>query len=187
MPLHPAELRRGRIVLALFPFAAQFPVQLADGGGVDTVEEYAALRRGRPTPVAVDARLRPVLLLHDRTRGEHGDVVCLRISSVKESVRANASFSRIERHEHPFFFHLPSALRRYGLAEDSVIALSSIGTVHKSAILGPRHVGELTRHEMQVISERLVRILSLDLSPAIAARARELVVRLAQRGGFGAG
>jgi len=78
-------------------------------------------------------------------------------------------------------------LRRYGLAEDSVIALSSVGTVHKSAILGPRHVGELTRHEMQVISERLARILSLDLSPAIAARARELVVRLVQRGGSGGG
>jgi len=187
VPLPVAELRRGRIALALFPFAAQFPLQFADGGGIDTVEEYAALRRGRPTPVAVDARLRPVLLLHDRTRGEHGDIVCLRISSVKESVRANAAFSRIERHEHPFFFHLPSMLRRYGLAEDSVIALSSVGTVHKSAILGPRHVGELTRHEMQVISERLARILSLDLSPAIAARARELVVRLVQRGGSGGG
>jgi mRNA-degrading endonuclease toxin of MazEF toxin-antitoxin module len=184
VPLAVSELRRGRVVLALFPFAAQFPVRLARGGEVRTIEEYAAEQRGRPTSVATDARLRPVLLLHDRTRGEHGDVVCLRISSVKDSVRANTSFRRIERNEHPFFFHLPSALRRYGLSDDSVIALSSIGTVHKSAILGPRHVGELTRGEMQVVSERLVRILSLDLGPLIAVQARELVRRLARRQGM---
>jgi mRNA-degrading endonuclease toxin of MazEF toxin-antitoxin module len=187
MPLSVAELRRGRIVLALFPFAAQFPVRLPRGGEIPTVEEYAALRRGSPTGVAVDARLRPVLLLHDRTRGEHGDVVCLRISSVKDAVRASPSFSRIERHEHPFFFLLASTRRRYGLLEDSVIALSSIGTVHKSALLGPRHVGELTSSEMRVISERLARILSLDLSAAVAARARELVIRVARRGGSGTG
>jgi hypothetical protein len=58
-----------------------------------------------------------------------------------------------------------------------VIALSSIGAVHKSAILGPRHVGELTARELQVVSERLWRLLSLDLAPRIAASARELLRR----------
>lgn len=180
MPLPDEELRRGRIVFALFPFAAQFPAQLAQRK-VRTVEEWAASHRGRSTSLSVGARLRPVLLLHDRTRGEYGDVVCLRISSVKDPMRARPSFPRIERNEHPLFFHMLSSVRRYGLVEESVVALSSIGAVHKSAILGPRYVGELTRREMQLISERLSRIFSLDLAPLVAAQARELVLRLARR------
>jgi mRNA-degrading endonuclease toxin of MazEF toxin-antitoxin module len=80
------------------------------------------------------------------------------------------------RGEHGFVFHLPVS-PRYGLPHESVIALSSIGTVHKRAILGPRHVGELDVSEMRVISERLRVVLSLDLAPEIAAKARELLHR----------
>ncbi len=56
-----------------------------------------------------------------------------------------------------------------------MIAISSVGTIHKSAVL--RHVGELGRHEMQIVNERLARALSLDLSAHIAAQARELFRR----------
>ena len=182
MPLQAAELKRGRIVLALFPFASAFPVRLADGSGIDTIDELMAARRGAPTSLGVDARVRPVLLLHNRTRGPYGDVICLRINTVKPPMRRGGSWSRIERHEHPFFFHLSSDVRRYGLREDSVIALSSLGAIHKSAIAGPRSIGELTTPEMQAISERLARLLSLDLAPFIAAKAQELLRRLGQQG-----
>jgi hypothetical protein len=182
MPLPASELRRGRIVLALFPFAAAFPLRLADGRKVDSVESYGKLYRGAPTGLVVDARIRPVLLLHDRTRGPHGDVVCLRINSVKAAMRQLDSWARITGHDHPFFFHLPVENARYGLSEESVIALSSIGTVHRTAIAGRLPIGELTTHELQVISERLARLLSLDLAPLIAAQARELLRRLPQRG-----
>lgn len=181
MPPQVTELRRGRIVLALFPFAAAFPLRLADGREVDSVESYGKLRRGASTELVLDARIRPVLLLHDRTRRPHGDVVCLRINSVKAAMRERDSWARVADHQHPFFFHLPVEHPRYGLNEESVIALSSIGAVHKSAIAGRGAIGELSTPEMQVVSERLARILSLDLAPLIAAQARELLRRLTQR------
>ena len=181
MPLATSELRRGRIVLALFPFAAAFPARLADGSATSSIDEYVELRRGAATSILAEAQLRPVLLLHDQTRGPYDDVVCLRINSVKAAMRTSASWSRIVRHEHPFFFHLPLERHRYGLAEESVIALPAIGAIHKSAIAGRRTVGELSTHEMQVVSERLVRLLSLDIAPLVAAQARELLQRLGRQ------
>jgi mRNA-degrading endonuclease toxin of MazEF toxin-antitoxin module len=71
------------------------------------------------------------------------------------------------------FFHLPAG--RYGLPEESIIALSSVSSVHKSAVW--RVVGSVTLHEMQIVNERLRTVLSLDLAPLIATRARELLKR----------
>jgi hypothetical protein len=177
VPIDPRELRRGRICLAVFPFAPEFPLTLADRSVVESVEEWARTLKGSPGTVVTEARLRPVLLLHDRTRAEHGDVVCLRINTVKPGLRAETeTWTRIERHEHPFFFHLPASVARYKLREDSVIALSSLGSVHRSAILGATG-GELSEHEMQIVSERLARLIELDLAPKIAAAARELIRR----------
>ncbi|MGH3110382.1 MAG: type II toxin-antitoxin system PemK/MazF family toxin [Gaiellaceae bacterium] len=179
MPLPVAELRRGRVVLALFPFASSFPLRTADGRTLTTVEDFARSHRGAATGVVAEGRIRPVLLLHDRTRGEHGDVLCLRISSVKAPMRESESWPRLVAQEHPLFLHLPPTAR-YGLREESVIALSSIGAVHKSAIAGRAPVGTLDHGEMRIVSERLARLLSLDLGPLVAAQARELVLRLAK-------
>jgi mRNA-degrading endonuclease toxin of MazEF toxin-antitoxin module len=181
VPAAPVELRRGRIFYGLFPFASRFPLTFGEGDAwveAPDIETYARARRGEPTRIVAEARLRPILLLHDGTRGEHEDVVCLRINAVKRRHRRDrATWDRIERNEHLLFFHLPARPERYGLPAESIIALASIGTVHKSAILGPRHVGELTARELQVVSERLWRLLSLDLAPQIAASARELLRR----------
>lgn len=184
MPLDPAELRRGRIVYAIYPFAAAFPATMEHEGEfieVASVEEMAQLRKGNPTKLITEVRLRPILLLHDGTRGEHGDVLCLRINTVKPKHRQDTTtWRKVENHEHPFFFHLPKD-PRYGLPEESVIALASVGAINKSAIvrLAPR--GELNIHEMQIISERLHSALALDLARQLAARAKAPVARLAQR------
>lgn len=180
MPLDPAELRRGRIVWAVYPFAAEFPATILDDGveaSVSTVDEYARLRKGTATRLVTEVRLRPILLLHDGTRGDHDDVACLRINTVKPKHRAHtASWRRIQEHEHPFFFHLPEE-GPHGLPGESVISLTSIGTVHKSAIARLQPAGSLNEHEMQVISERLRTVLSLDLSRQLAEQARELLRR----------
>lgn len=161
----------------MFPFAPSFPLQLRDGTTLESVEQWARRLRGGSTEVVAEARLRPVLLLHDRTRPEHGGVLCLRINSVKPQLRADGqAWSRIERGEHPFFMLLPKSEPRYRLLADSVIAVSSLGAVHRSAILSPTG-GELSAHEMQGLSERLARVLELDLAPKIAARALELLRR----------
>jgi len=175
VPTPPGELRRGRIVYALFPFASDFPLELADGGTHQTVEEFARAHRGSPAKLVVEARLRPVLLLHDGTRGEHGDVACLRVNSVKPSLkRSERMWERILDQRHPFFFHVPAG--RYGLSSESVIAIGAIGTVNKSALVG-RPVGALTQNEMQEVNERLARVLQLELAPLISARAVELLRR----------
>jgi hypothetical protein len=180
VPIDRRNLRRGRICLAVFPFAPAFPLRLADATSLDGVEQWAARFRGRPAEVVSEARLRPVLLLHDRTRAEHGDVICLRINAVKPELKRSPDvWNRIERQQHPLFFHLPRSVDRYRLLDDSVIALASLGSVHRSAILAPTG-GELSREEMQTISERLARLIELDLAPRIAALARELL----RRGGF---
>lgn len=181
MPLDPADLRRGAIVYAIYPFAADFPVKILKAGkltAIESVEQFARLRGGQATRLVTEVRLRPILLLHEGTRGEHQDVICLRINTVKPTHRRHErAWRQIESHEHPFFFHLPPDEPRYGLREESVIALASLGTINKGAILGPRSVGHLTRHEMQIISQRLARLLSLDLAPQIASRAQELLRR----------
>jgi mRNA-degrading endonuclease toxin of MazEF toxin-antitoxin module len=175
MPAHPDDLRRGRIVYGLFPFVAKFPASTADGKALESIEALARAHRGDSVSLVVEARLRPVLLLHDGTRGEHADVACVRINTVKDQHRRDkATWERIAAGEHPFFVHLPGAVKRYGLRADSLIAVAAVGTVHKSALLGPP-VGGLSADEMRIVGERLARALQLDLAPLVAQRARELL------------
>ncbi len=141
------------------------------------MDDWARRYRGARAELVSEARLRPVLLLHDRTRLEHGDVICLRINTVKPELKRDVRlWQRIERQEHPFFIHLPSSIDRYRLREDSVIAVGSLGAVHRSAILAPTG-GELSPAEMQAVSERLTTLIELDLSPRVAELARELLRR----------
>ncbi|MEX0674745.1 MAG: hypothetical protein WD067_08215 [Gaiellaceae bacterium] len=60
-----------------------------------------------------------------------------------------------------------------------MVAIGSLGSVHRTAILGVTG-GELSRREMQIVSERLARLIELDLAPKVAATARELL----RRGGY---
>jgi hypothetical protein len=177
VPASPGDLRRGAIVYGVFPFVAQFPVAYVDDGGTVTtaeaVEDFVRQRKGNPTFVQTQVKLRPLLLLHDGTRGDNDDVVGLRINSVKPRHKRSGPWERIAAHEHPLFFHLPQ--RRYGLPEESIIAVNSVTSVHKSAIW--RVVGAVTVHEMQIINERLRTVLSLDLAALITAKARELLKR----------
>lgn len=178
MPASSGALRRGAIVYGVFPFAAQFPMSYLDDAGATqaaaSVEDYVVARKGKPTSVAAEVKLRPLLLLHDGTRGDNDDVVGLRINSVKPKHKSGSSWPQIEAGEHPLFFHLPKGAS-YGLPEESLIALNSVTSVHKSAIW--RAVGAITVEEMRTINERMRTIVSLDLSGLIAEQARELLRR----------
>lgn len=178
MPADPSLLRRGALAFGVFPFAAQFPLDYLDDDGrrhgAATVDQFATQRGGRATTVLSRVKIRPLLLLHDSTRGENADLVGLRVNSVKPRHRNSPSWARISAHEHPLFFHLPRTAR-YGLPEESVISLIAVTAVNKNAILGTR--GSLTAREMRAISERLARALSLDLGPLISAHAKELLRR----------
>jgi mRNA-degrading endonuclease toxin of MazEF toxin-antitoxin module len=178
LPADVGDLRRGAVAWGVFPFAAQFPMQHLDADRdvttAATIEEYVAARRGAPTAVQSRVKLRPLLLLHDGTRGDNEDVVGLRINSVKAHHKTSRSWARIEAHRHPLFFHLPSG-RGYGLPQESIIALNSVTSVHKSAIW--KVIGSVNSHEMQIINQRLIRVFGLDLAPLIAQKAHELLRR----------
>jgi hypothetical protein len=60
-----------------------------------------------------------------------------------------------------------------------VVALASLGAVHRSAILAPTG-GAFSTRETQGVSERLARLLELDLAPRVAALAKELLRRTAR-------
>ncbi len=173
-----SQLRRGAIAIGVFPFAAQFPMTYFDDGGVRrparSVEEYVRARRGKATAVEVRVKLRPLLLLHDGTRGENDDVLGLRINSVKPHHRTRSSWARIDTQEHPFFFHLAKS-SSYGLPEESIISMTALTAAHKSAIYGVR--GALGNDDMQAINERLRRVLSIDLSRQIATASHDLLRR----------
>jgi hypothetical protein len=177
VPASPSDLRRGAIAYGVFPFAAQFPMQYVEDDGslttACTVEDYVRARTGAPTVVQTQVKLRPLLLLHDGTRGDNYDLVGLRINSVKAQHKQLSSWEKIAAHEHALFFHLPQG--NYGLPAESIIALNSVTSVHKSALW--KVVGSLNSHEMQIVNERLRLILSLDLAPLIAAKAKELLKR----------
>jgi hypothetical protein len=180
VPIDAREVRRGRICLAVFPFAPSFPLRLPDGEPIASVDAWARRFGGRTVELVAQARLRPVLVLHDRTREGHGDVVCLRINEVKPKHRSDPLlWDRIERQEHPLFLYLPSSVPHHRLRSDSVIALASLGAVHRSAILAATG-GSLTPREMQGVAERLARLVELDLAPRVASLAEELL----RRGGF---
>ena len=99
------------------------------------------------------------------------------MNTVKGKMKAtDQTWRRIAANEHPSFFHLPETVARSGLPSESVIAIGSIGTVNKSALLGAP-VGGLTRQELQEVNARLARALQFDLAPLISARALELLRR----------
>lgn len=178
MPASVESLRRGAIAYGVFPFAAQFPMRYLDDRGATplaaTIDEYVKRRRGAATTVQSEAKLRPLLLLlHDGTRGDNDQLLGLRINTVKPRHRDSPSWRRIAAGEHPLFFHLPRG--RYGLPEESIIAINALTAIHKSAVW--RTIGAVSRHEMQTINERLRTVLALDLAPLIAAQARELLKR----------
>ena len=95
VPTPLGELLRGRLVYALFPFASEFPVELAGGGAHRTIEELARAEGGSPVRLVVEARLRPVLLLHDGTRSEQGDVACLRVNTVKPALKTRRHLAMV--------------------------------------------------------------------------------------------
>jgi mRNA-degrading endonuclease toxin of MazEF toxin-antitoxin module len=179
VPADASSLHRGAIAWGVFPFAAQFPLRWLDTKdrvhSVTSIDDYVAQRRGTPTSVISEVKLRPVVLMHDGTIERNQDIVVMRVNSVRPRHRNSETWPRIVAQEHPFFFHLPTTNPHYRLPEESIVALTSIATVHKNALLEVR--GSLTATEMRELDERLIRVLSLDLAPRIAALARELLQR----------
>jgi hypothetical protein len=167
-----AELQRGAICLALYPFTPAFPLEVviraAEESGdlgarlerYDTIESLAQINRGE---VVVDVKLRPVLVLQSGASNRRDDIQVARINSITDSHRADRQnwVLKLENDIHPLMMMVGHA-EEHGLRALSYVNLLSTQSISKQAIL--KRLGILNEAEMRGVSERLIRSLEIDVS-----------------------
>ena len=177
MPLDHFEFERGAVCFALFGYTAGFPVEVIERdaqGFVDKAESVASIdafareiRRGDVPEIVSRFKLRPVLVLQSATNPGLQDVTVARINSVAADKKAGKSgwWQRVSADRH-ITAYLVGDRPDHGLGSDAVVNLMAIQTISKSNVL--RRVGSLDVEEMRAVSERIVRVLELDISELIA-------------------
>lgn len=171
-----ADLRRGAICIALYPFTPEIPLDLvlrqagSDGDLNAKIESYdsiEAIARITRNELVVQFKLRPVLVLQSGTSDQLADVLVSRINSITEAHRQRRAswVAKLEHDIHPLMLRVGHE-DHHGLNVESYINLSSVQPVNKTAIL--RRVGYLTEDEMVAVSERLIRSLEIDVSAYVA-------------------
>jgi len=130
----------------------------------DSVEAVARMKRNE---IAVEYKLRPVLLLQGGTSPQRPDVLVSRINSITDEHRTKRLnwVLKLENDIHPVMVMVGHEAH-HGLKVPSYVNLLSIQPVNKQAIL--KRLGTLAEDEMEGISERLVRSLEIDVSAYVA-------------------
>lgn len=170
----PARGMRGAVVWDLTAFQPEAPFELVGQDGVSrsystAVEVARAVRSGelaQAPPFMVPAKLRPVVLLQDRPRGELPEYAALK--TTRFTKLSAAEQQKVRNGDAPALFHLAKNKAKYGLGEENAIDLNSLVRVHTSAIV-TTPVGYLDRNEMDVLGRRLARFLDIDLARDIQA------------------
>jgi mRNA-degrading endonuclease toxin of MazEF toxin-antitoxin module len=171
-----AELERGAICIALYPFTPSIPLDLvlreADADGelnvklesYDSIEAVAKIKRNE---LVVQFKIRPVLLIQTGTSPQRPDVLAARINSITDEHRQQRInwVKKLENDIHPIMVRVGHE-SHHGLKGDSYINLLSVQPINKAAIL--KRLGRLTDDEMLGISERLIRSLEIDVSAYVA-------------------
>ncbi len=174
MPTASAQLTRGAVCLALYPFTPGFPVdallpsaeaEFAKLAQYDSIEDFQAdIAPGDVPRILVSVKLRRILLLQDGTSEARDDVMAARINSIDQDMpkRKPGVYRRLLSGTHPTFY-LVGAQERHGTsAKEAYVNAMYVAPVAKKAIL--RRVGQLTTDEMRDVSERIVTSLELDIS-----------------------
>jgi hypothetical protein len=172
---------RGAIHYAVVPYAVAPPFRLRTADGSETGHPDAGdLGRAvvdRTLPVEFElvmrAKIRPVLLLHDRPLGRFKEFAALQITSIGNFDPARQE--AIRRQEEPALFHLdPRRKPGYGLRKESVVEVNALVRVRHGALAGGC-LGRVDQAEFRTICERLARVSDLDLADLIRREAGELV------------
>ena len=107
----------------------------------------------------VDAKIRPVVILQGRPRGELDDYVALKLTRLaklsaveRERVRTDVSPDRL---------YLPEDPDRYGLPTENAIDVNSLVRVHRDAIIAV--AGWLDPHQVTTLGHKLAAALDIDL------------------------
>jgi hypothetical protein len=163
---------RGAIVWAFTGFQPEAPFEALGPDG--SVLSYAtaadladAVKNGQlqTTPgILVHAKLRPVVLLQDRSRGVLPEFAGLKLARFTKLGPDDQQ--RIRDGQEHALFYLPHDERKYGLKQENAIDLNSLVRLHRSVIV-TRPVGYLDEREIDVLGRRLAEFLDIDLTPAI--------------------
>ena len=174
MPAAGAELTRGAVCLALYPFTPGFPVEallpsaeieFARLSRYDSIEEFQAdIAPGEVPRIVVSVKLRRILLLQDATSGSRDDVMAARINSIDQDMPARKPgiYRRLVSGTHPTLYLLGTQERHGTSGKGAYVNTMHLAPVAKKAIL--RRTGQLSPDEMRDISERIVTSLELDIS-----------------------
>jgi mRNA-degrading endonuclease toxin of MazEF toxin-antitoxin module len=177
LPVHREDLERGTVCIGLYPYSLGFPLQEVIRKSVDaaeaSLEEHSSIEEFEQTiepsdvpEVAVQLKLRRILLLQDGRHAGRPSIVVAQISSLKDKQRAReAWYRRLVENKIPYLYRLTE--QHQGVTTESVVNLTNLSTVNRDTLL--RWTGKLSEAEMRVISEKLIDTLELDISGRLAA------------------
>ena len=165
---------RGAVVWAFTAFQPEAPFDLAGQDGAarsypNAVEVAKAVKNGAladPPTFQVPAKIRPLVLLQDRPRGQLPEYAALKLARFTKL--NDAEQQRVRDGEEPALFYLAKDEARYGLKQENAVDLNSLVRVHASSIL-TKPVGHLDVNEVDVLGRRLAKFLDIDLGPDIKA------------------
>lgn len=169
-----ADLTRGAVCLALYPYTSGFPLErlVRDAGDelkaqletANSIEDIqAAVKPGDAPEIVVTAKLRRVLLLQTGTSAARQDIAVARINSISDKKRAQTNwYLKLQNGIHVSNLLIGGEERHGTAGVEAYVDGLSISTIRKATIL--KRVGQLDDEEMRHVSERLIRTLELDLS-----------------------
>lgn len=176
----PARGMRGAVVWAFTAFQPEAPFELVGQDGVTRSYSYAnavgvarAVGSGelaQSPRFMVPAKLRSLVLLQDRPRGELPEYAALK--TARFTKLSAGEQERVRSGDALALFHLAKNQAKYGLREENAIDLNSLVRVHSSAI-ATKPVGHLDKNEIDVLGRRLARFLDIDLESDIQAGVNE--------------
>lgn len=169
---------RGAVVWAFTAFQPEAPFELVGQDGVarsyaNAVAVARAVGSGelaRSPRFVAPAKLRPLVLLQDRPRGELPEYAALKTARFTK-LSADEQ-ERVRSGDASALFPLPKNQAKYGLREENAVDLNSLVRVHVSAI-ATKPVGHLDGNEIDVLGRRLARFLDIDLEGDIQAGVNE--------------
>lgn len=182
MPVATAQLTRGAVCLALYPFTSGFPVdallptaeaEFSKLARYDSIEDFETdIAPGDVPRVLVSVKLRRILLLQDGTSESRDDVMAARINSIDQDLpkQKPGVYRRLVNGTHPAFYLVGASANHGTSGREAYVNAMYVAPVAKKAIL--RRVGQLTPDEMRDVSERVVTALELDISGLLSRPSR---------------